>query len=106
MLLFAMFGEKQDALPLLCTLVLFVCATSLLDFSHFNGIEEEESPSERILNRIYFALTTLTTIGYGDISPRSTTSKLVAVAFQIAMLFAIGENVSKMYSLNNVNAAY
>lgn len=63
--------------------------TLFLGPEHFNGLEDDESWMERPLNRIYFVLSTLSTVGYGDISPRSPFAKLVGILIMSTMLATI-----------------
>ena len=34
------------------------------------------------MNRLYFTMTTVSTVGYGDISPRSNTAKVLTISLQ------------------------
>lgn len=55
---------------------------------HFNGLEGE-SWMERPLNRVYFVLSTLSTVGYGDISPRSPLAKSIGIIIMFTMLVTV-----------------
>lgn len=57
--------------------------------THFNGINTELDKNILVawFHRFYFILTTLTTIGYGDITPLSIRAKLFIV---LTMFFVIG----------------
>ena len=78
MRLMRMNREKCTAFAVL--FVVFFLATLRLDSTHFRGFDEEKRSSERFLNRLYFVATTLSTVGYGDMSPKSTLAKSVSVA--------------------------
>ena len=58
--------------------------------SHFNGLDASETIVERVVNRLYFAVTTISTVGYGDISPKSLVAKCVGMT---AMLTLLGTTV-------------
>ena len=51
----------------------------------FNGINGKIT----WMDSAYFTLTTQSTAGYGDITPRSTNARLVSMAQQIIVLFEI-----------------
>ena len=44
-----------------------------------NSLEEHESNSDRVIVSLYFALTMLSTVGYGDMFPLSNLERLVSV---------------------------
>ena len=48
-----------------------------LDHTHFNGIEEEYDVriASKLYNRMYYSLIATTTIGFGDITPKSSLAK-------------------------------
>lgn len=48
-----------------------------------------------ILDAVYFCIVTMTTVGYGDLVPNSTASKLLACAFVFSGMAVIGLGVSK-----------
>ena len=51
------------------------------DYRHFKGIGRLEDLywGDAFLNRFYFVLTTFTTIGYGDITPRSKRARILTI---------------------------
>ena len=51
------------------------------DSSSFNGLDNESS-DDKFMNRLYFTMTTVSTVGYGDISPRSNTAKVLTISLQ------------------------
>jgi len=64
---------------------------SYLQDEDYDGVwvrdkEEGESPFSTLPNSIYFTIVTFTTLGYGDISPKSLVGKLVAVFAVVAGL--------------------
>lgn len=50
---------------------------------HFNGIEKQHDNTllKKLGNRVYFATITITTLGYGDISPKSGTARALVIMF-------------------------
>ena len=63
----------MDAVPMDCTLATLVALllTLLLGSEHFNGMENEDGLVDYVLNRVYLVMTTVTTVGYGDILPQN-----------------------------------
>jgi hypothetical protein len=45
--------------------------------------------STGLLDSIYWASTTMTSVGYGDLSPASPSGKILTIAFQIWSLFVL-----------------
>ena len=48
---------------------------------HWKGLTEENDKTlfDKFFNRFYFSLTTMTTIGYGDIAPVSKTARSIVL---------------------------
>ena len=67
---------------------LFVVAYCVLlpDSMDWNGVEDDEEWGNRVLNRAWFALATSSTIGYGDITPRTRRAKALAATQILTML--------------------
>ena len=51
---------------------------------------------ERYLTSLYWALTTLATIGYGDITPRSSAEKLIAMIWMILAVYVLSFSVGSL----------
>tara|TARA_B110000908_G_C10234295_1_gene442403 strand:- start:112 stop:459 length:348 start_codon:yes stop_codon:yes gene_type:complete len=58
------------------------------DHEDWNGIEEEDDDTilSKLFNRFYFAMTTSTTVGYGDISPKSTKARCIVMTHFLFIL--------------------
>jgi len=61
------------------------------DSSHFNGIDKKKDKNiyEAFLNRFYFVLITFTTIGYGDITPKSNRAKIITCLIILFLMINI-----------------
>lgn len=67
-------------------------------------------PGEKYLTSIYFAVTTITTVGYGDISITTQTEKIFCIFAMlvgvISFSFASGSLASILQSVDNENAKH
>jgi hypothetical protein len=66
------------------------------DSSHFNGIVPEDDATlvQKGANRAYYTLTVLSTVGFGDISPKSKTCRFVTSILLLAVLVQFANFVS------------
>ena len=56
--------------------------------SHFN-IDDDEGWGMRAMNRLYFVLATVSTVGYGTIAPRTVLAKSLSMAIMTSMLLTL-----------------
>ena len=70
---------KEVFFEIFITIIIFICILSLFDYTHWDGIYEEEDKSiiKKIFNRYYFITTTISSVGYGDISPKSYSCRAI-----------------------------
>ena len=68
--------------------VVAFAVTMTMGPEHFNGLHRERM-YERPLNRLYFVLTTVTTVGYGDITPRTAYARLVGTLILLGMITVV-----------------
>ena len=81
--------EARSTITSIATIVIgFTILTLLMGPQHFNGLEYERI-GERLINRLYFVMTTVSTVGYGDISPKTPFAKLVGIAIMSTILASI-----------------
>jgi hypothetical protein len=70
--------------------ILFSLILSLFDYTHFNGIKKEQDKGiNRFYNRLYFTFTTISTVGYGDITPKSPQTRLIISLIMISISFTV-----------------
>lgn len=67
----------------------FCCLTFTLDHTHWNGIDEEETIEKRLENRLYYVMTTMSTVGYGDISPKSSEARLITSGMMVYLVWEL-----------------
>jgi len=65
----------------------------------FNGLSDDSS----FLDCFYFSFTTFSTVGYGDISPKSDLTKLMVLSQQIILLLDFSNEVGQMI-INHFNS--
>lgn len=78
--------NREKWTPLIILFLVFLFATLRLDSTHFSGFGDEKRLSEHLLNRLYFVATTLSTVGYGDTSPKSGIAKSLSVAAMMCLM--------------------
>jgi hypothetical protein len=78
------------------TITIFILILSLIftvffyDEKHWNGLENEENLFfVKFYNRLYFTTTTLSTAGYGDISPKNKNLKLCVIIVQLILIYQV-----------------
>lgn len=73
---------------------------------HFNGIKKEDDETfvDKLFNRFYFSIVTGTTLGYGDISPKSKTARIIIIAFLLLMFFGFFNIFHEMHLFNSTKA--
>ena len=86
---------------------------SILNHDAFNGLEYSDL-KEKMFNLIYYSYVTLSTLGYGDITPNSPIAQVLGVLealfgqFYIAILVAIlvGTHISSRRAQNHISAGH
>jgi hypothetical protein len=57
-----------------------------MDADHFKGIDRNSSGIQRWLDLYYMGLTTITTIGYGDITPASFHARMLVMLYILVLI--------------------
>ena len=72
------------------------------DFHHWNGITEKDDKNNRFINRLYFVMSTLSTTGYGDVTPKTKKMKIIVMVFQFILLISLISILSENEYVNNL----
>ena len=72
-------------------LIVFTIIFSFFDYTHFGGInkEQDKNLTNKIFNRFYYAVTTLSSAGYGDIVPKSNILKMISILLQFILIISL-----------------
>ena len=60
-------------------------------------LPKEEFGFESPLDPFYFSFTTMSTVGYGDISPKSDRAKLLVMTQQAALLVELSSMIKNVF---------
>ena len=75
------------------SLIIFSCVYLLVGFDtdEWNGLEKEDDDTlaKKAFNRFYFTIISFSTIGYGDISPKSFKLKGVTIVFAMCLVLEL-----------------
>ena len=97
-------GEKKDKMfkykegvILLFTNVMIIFMFSIVYYclgneENWNGIDKNST----LFDFFYFSFTTMTTIGYGDVSPNVTETKIICIFQQLIVLFELANFFSNV----------
>lgn len=82
----------------LIIVTVFTALFSLLPNEHWNNMNNEENEEQSLLdyifNRIYFVMTTLSTVGFGDIHPISKYAKIATMLLQLSVVIMVIDHIT------------
>ena len=83
---------KLAATPVFVVIVALFFTVFFGSTSDFNGLDEDTDSNfiQKFLNRFYFSVITLSTVGYGDISPKTFGARLATCTLLMIELTAAG----------------
>lgn len=99
----------EDVIQNLLIVVGFIMAMTIgltivcRDYRHFNGLKRRDDANiyQALFDRFYFILVTISTMGYGDISPatnRAKASVIVIVLFVVVIILNTFSNIVDGYN--------
>ena len=88
---------KETLFELFCVYFIFVIILSFFDYTHWNGITEEDDKNivKRVFNRFYFITSTISSVGYGDITPRTYATKSIVSVLHVLVTINIVKLIGK-----------
>lgn len=83
--------NKVSKLSIIAILVIliFTGIFHFFDHTHFNGFGEEKEEGNKLMNRLYFTMTTFSSTGYGDTSPNSLEVRIISMVLQFILVIAM-----------------
>jgi hypothetical protein len=81
------------------------------DSRHFYGLDKEKDKIfwHAFITRLYFVLITFTTIGYGDISPRTIECRILTIFIILSvfiLVLKVFDSIIDVYKSSNLNYLY
>ena len=86
---------------LILILVIFTCIFSIFGKEHFSGLDDEKNFMERIFNRFYFTMTTMSTVGYGDIYPKTMICRSFTLLLMLLVCLSLVTDIIKPKEIIN-----
>ena len=82
--------QKSKECIYLITIILFsfTLLLTIFDESHFIGIKDKNF-KDKVFNRLYFVITTLSSANYGDVMPKSRIVKIISMILQLIIIFGV-----------------
>ena len=81
---------------LLTILVILTLALLTLDHTHFHGVEDDTVVS-RLVNRFFLAVSTVSTIGYDTVGPKTMLARSICIIAQLFMLMQVQTSLRGVY---------
>lgn len=88
-------GLKEPEFQVLLTLTVFTLISGTIFYSTVEGL--------RVLDALYFSVTTLSTVGYGDFSPQTDFGKVFTMVYIFAGIGIIVGFATKIFELTTKN---
>jgi hypothetical protein len=99
----------EDVIQNLLIVVGFIMAMTVIltivcrDYRHFNGLKRRDDANiyQAMFDRFYFILVTISTMGYGDISPATNRAKgsvIMIVLFVVVIILNAFSNIVDGYN--------
>ena len=87
-------GDKLCALKKTFAIIIIfhvVYCSALYHTKHWNGLDETNDNTffKKVFNRLYVCIVTQTSVGFGDISPKTFMAKIIVMLHMVSMLLSI-----------------
>jgi len=71
----------------------------MFDHTHFIGLEEEDDNDilNKMFHRLYYTMSTLSSAGYGDITPKSYPIKIVSILLQLILIVSLMSGLINLF---------
>jgi len=80
-------------IPIFTFLIVASIVLMFFEEEHWVGLEEEETITDKFINRFYFMTNMITTVGHGDITPRSNVLKVLVVSMMLIAYIGLLERI-------------
>ena len=91
--------DRQLLKSILTILVLLTAFLMLLPNSDFNGIDTDDvSLIDRLISRLHLAMATVSSVGYGDIVPKSRMARFVCIIAQLMIMLELHTSIRDVYT--------
>lgn len=99
------FLENIGIVMFMLSLIVMIYMVLCRKYSHFKGLNEQEDKhfTHAFINRLYFVLTTIATIGYGDISPASMRARIITICVILTVFVIVLKAFDSIINTYNVN---
>ena len=68
-------------------ILIFTVIYAFFDHNHWNGIEKEDDRGfKRLFNRLYYSMVSWSTVGYGDITPKTVITRTIFIVQVVILL--------------------
>ena len=92
-------SDRQLLKSILTILVLLTAFLMLLPNSDFNGIDTDDvSLIDRLISRLHLAMATVSSVGYGDIVPKSRMARFVCIIAQLMIMLEPHTSIRDVYT--------
>jgi hypothetical protein len=87
--------EKLVAFAVLFVVFMVIEMVFLWDTKHWNGIDPKEDMTllDKAFNRMYFIISTHSSVGYGDISPKTKLARCIIMVQMVMVIVQVLEMV-------------
>jgi voltage-gated potassium channel len=99
------FLENIGIVLFMLSIIVIIYMIFCRSHEHFKGLNEKDDKLiwHAFINRLYFVITTITTIGYGDIVPVTIRAKIITICVILTIFVIILKAFDKIINTYNQN---